>query len=223
VTATERVLHEWRNRVVAEYTSAAYTAQALHWIIQVALPEGLQDTAVRIVGDELAHARLSYDCLLALGGEHLPVALEQERLAMPGPSEGLLPALVDTIVRNFCFGETFAVPLFAEMRRRTTHPAARPVLDRVLRDEAVHRQFGWDALDALLALDPDGVRARVVAKVPRWRDSFHRAYGEVPEGPPLLPEEEAMGLLPLDEYVRIHDATWRDDLVPRFTRRGIAP
>lgn len=222
MTATERVLHEWRNRVIAEYTSAAYTAQALHWTIQVALPEGLQDTAVRIVGDELAHARLSYECLVALGGEGVPVALEQERLAMPMPAEGLLAALVDTIGRNFCFGETFAVPLFAEMRRRTTHPAARPVLDRVLRDEAVHRQFGWDALDALLALDTDGVRARVEARIPGWRQSFHRAYGEMPDGPPLLPEEEAMGLLPLDEYVRIHDATWHGDLVPRLTRRGVS-
>ena len=219
--ATPRVLVEWRNRVIAEYTSAAYTAQALHWMIQAALPEGLQDTAVRIVGDELAHARLSYECLVALGGASEPVVLDRDRLAMPA-SEGLLAALVDSIGRNFCFGETFAVPLFAEMRRRATHPAVRPVLDRVLRDESVHRAFGWDALDALIEHDPEGVRGRVASKIPGWRTAFHRAYGDPPQGPPLLPEEEAMGLLPVHEYARIHEVTWQEDLVPRFGRRGIA-
>ena len=40
--------------MIAEYTSAAYTAQALHWMIQVALPEGLQDLIRAALTDALA-------------------------------------------------------------------------------------------------------------------------------------------------------------------------
>ena len=63
--------------------------------------------------------------------------------------------LVDAVVASFCLGETFAVPLFNAMREHTTFPLAKRVLERVLRDEAIHRQFGWDALDALLEIDAD--------------------------------------------------------------------
>ncbi|MEZ4237604.1 MAG: hypothetical protein R3F59_15940 [Myxococcota bacterium] len=53
-------------------------------------------------------------------------------------------------MRDFCLGETPAVPLFRAMQARAAHPAVAPVLRRILADEAVHRAFGWEALDWLL-------------------------------------------------------------------------
>ena len=79
------------------------------------------------------------------------------RALAPAPApDGPLAALVDTILHAFCLGETFAVPLFAAMRPATTQPTAAAALQRILRDEATHRAFGWDTLDALLELDPAG-------------------------------------------------------------------
>ena len=49
----------------------------------------------------------------------------------------------------FCLGETVAVPLFSHLRERCTESLPRAALDRILRDEVRHRDFGWDLLDWL--------------------------------------------------------------------------
>lgn len=222
-SASSRVLAEWASRVAAEYTSAAVAAQVLHLAIQVGLPDAVHRAALRVVGDELDHARLSHEALVALGGADLPVALDVERLARPQP-DGPLAALVDAVVRDFCLGETLAVPLFDAMRRHTADPAVRPVLERVLRDEAAHRAFGWSTLDALLTLDAAGVRARVSARLPGWLAGFDAAYGRAPDAaPPLAEAERAQGLLDGATYRRVHAETVRDEILPRMARRGIAP
>ena len=215
------MLAEWHNRVQAEYRSAAITAQVLQWGIRFGLPRPLLDSAGRIVADELDHASLSHACLVALGGPDQAVDLDQAELSPRLAAEGPLASLVDTVLSAFCFGETFAVPLFSAMRAGTTHPAARPVLDRILRDEAAHRAFGWEALDALLDLDPEGVRARVGAALPAVIAAFGRAYGEAQGGPPLRPEERAAGLLDGAAYRRIFQDTLHGDILPRLARRGI--
>jgi len=221
VTATKRVLTEWQNRIVAEYGSAGLTAQVLHWMVQAAFPDELQRTAIRIVGDELDHAHLSHQCWVDLGGSGDAMSMDARSMQMPS-QEGILASLLDSVLRNFCFGETFAVPLFAAMRAQTTHPAAHPVLDRVLRDEAVHRAFGWDALDVLLEMDPDGVRSRANEVVPNFVVNFHRAYGMAQLGHPLTDEERSMGLLDAVDYRRIHEETLDNDIRRRFAKRGIS-
>lgn len=216
---TPRVRQEWAQRVAAEYRSAALTAQVLHWSIQAGVPEPLLHVALRVVRDELDHAQLSHECLRAFGGDDAPVPLDAAAMAAPGTA-GVLGGLVDSVVVNFCLGETFAVPLFDAMRRGTTHPAAQPVLLRILRDEAAHRQFGWDLLDELLARIP-GVDARVAALLPSALAGFRRAYAPQDDGPALLPEERACGLLEHREYRDLHERTLADDVLPRFARRGI--
>lgn len=220
-TATPRVHREWANRVAAEYTSATYAAQALHRAIQLGLPDTTHRTAMRIVGDELDHARLSHECLVALGGSASPIPLELGRLELPRSEDGPVADLLDNIVRNFCLGETFAVPLFDRMRRTATHPAVQPALTRILRDEATHRAFGWTTLDQLLAVDADGVRARVNERLPGWLAAFWRAYGDLPDTDDLSDDERAMGLLPLRAYAEVHEQTVRGELIPRFAQRGI--
>jgi len=153
MSASPRVHREWQRRVQAEYRSAAITAQLCHWAIAAGLSEELLTIGLRIVGDELAHARLSLDTLEALGGSAEPQPVQASLLAEPS-DEGILAALVDSLVRNFLFGETLAVPLFRALRDHASHPAVDPVLTRILRDEAVHRAFGWQALDELVELAP---------------------------------------------------------------------
>ena len=219
---TPRARQEWANRVRAEYRSAAITAQVLQWCIRFGLPRSLLDTAHRIVGDELDHAELSHACLQALGGGDAPIGLEQAELAPRVSGDGALADLLDTLLHGFLFGETLAVPLFGAMRRETTQPQAHAALDRILRDEAVHRAFGWDLLDALLALDAVGVRARLATRLPLTVRDFASTYGSVPEGPPLTDEERAAGLLPSALYRQIFAETCSGDLTRRFGDRGIS-
>lgn len=218
----ERLLAEWRNRVRAEYGSAGLAAQASHWMIRCGFPEDVVHTGLRIVADELEHARLSHAVVVAMGGRDEPMALDIRATAAPEAPEGVLASLVDTVVRNFCLGETFAVPLFHAMREGTTQPDARSALDRILRDEAVHRAFGWQALDVLLTYDESGVQQRVRAQLPTMLSWYKTAYAGSPKDGDLTDEERACGLLSGQEYAAIHRRCLEEQIRPRFARRNIA-
>jgi hypothetical protein len=216
---TDRARLEWTNRVIAEYRSAATAARTLHLGIACGLPSELLAVAARIVTDEVAHAEISHATLVAIGGSEHPVALDVADLLLT-TADPPLAELTDRVVAGFAMGETFAVPLFAAMRANAGLPAAREALDRILRDEAVHRAFGWDALDALLAIDPVGVRERLTASWPRWIADFRRSYGVAVDGVPLSPDEIAAGLLPSSAYVAIFEETTAD-IRGRLQRRDI--
>ena len=216
-----RLLAEWRNRVRAEYGSAGLAAQAVHWMIQCGFPEAQVAVGLRIVQDELDHARLSHDVVVDQGGADEPMSLDIRATASPTAAEGVLASLVDSMLRNFCLGETFAVPLFHAMRKTTTIPTARIALDRILRDEAVHRAFGWDALDVLVEIDGPGVRARAQAKVPDMLTWFQRAYGSAASQSEITDLERSCGLITGGEYAEIYQSCLREQIRPRFARRGI--
>lgn len=215
---TPRVHAEWARRVAAEYSSASVAAQALAWGVAVGLPPALLRQGARIVTDELEHAERSYEALVALGVADVPIDLGVDRLLVPS-REGPLADLLGLVVRDFCLGETFAVPYFAEMRRRARHPAVLPVLERVLADEAAHRAFGWDALDALIEIDPN-VPRWVEARLPAFLASFS-GYQRPAEAPPLETAEREAGLLENLEYAELFARTLEDDIAPRFARRGV--
>jgi 1,2-phenylacetyl-CoA epoxidase catalytic subunit len=221
---SSRVRAEWRNRVAAEYRSAAITSALLHKAILAAFPEPLLHTALRIVRDELDHAALSHGVLVELGGSADPVILRMDDLLnRPATSsETVLAELTDSVVRDFCLGETFAVPLFHAMRRTDTDPRVHVVLTRVLADEAIHRQFGWDALDELLARDPTGVRRYVAERLGGWLRAFQQAYAAEGDAPPLTAAERAMGLIDLPEYRQAFAQALHDDIGPRFASRGVS-
>lgn len=217
----QRIHHEWRNRVVAEYTSAAITARVAHLAIACGLPRPTLDIALRIIADELDHAALSDEARVALGDEDTPLGLDIQRL-QPAPSpDGPLADLLDHILTSFCLGETLAVPLFNAMRTGATHPAVMPVLTRVLRDEAVHRAFGWDTLDVLIALDPDGVRARAQQTLPSAYANYRRSYHDLPVQHEISSEEREAGLLSTGTYREVFRATVTEVIVPRLHARGI--
>lgn len=219
---SERVCQEWHNRVVAEYRSAALTAEVLHGLIAVGADERLIAACQRIVSDELLHSRLSAECLEAYRQGYEPPPVELGSMATPVLPQGLFATLVVRVVRNFCLGETFAVPLFAAMRAHTTEPMARAALDQILKDEAMHRAFGWDVLDELIALDPQ-VREMVAGLLPGWIEEFRASYGTLRAVPLLSEGEKACGLLDIPEYVRIYQEALEHDILPRFARRNIIP
>ena len=216
---TPRVHDEWARRVAAEYGSAAIAAQVLTWGIQAGLPPALLHTAARIVRDELDHAAIAHACLSDLGGADTPIHLAPEYLTVPQGS-GLVADLTRAVVRNFCIGETLAVPYFAAMRKSCTHPEAAAALERILADEAVHRAFGWDALDALIDLDP-AVAPFVTAALPELRATF-AGYAAPPDAPPLTQDERGCGLIDHADYAALFAEVWDNDIAARFARRGIA-
>jgi hypothetical protein len=221
--ASDRVRAEWRARIAAEYTSAAITQHLTLWLIQAAAPPDLIDAGLAIVADELVHSRMSHEVYVAAGGSEPPqLVADQLGLARRG---ALLDDVLLASVRVFCLGETVAVPLFRHLRERCTEPVARAALDRILRDEVRHRDFGWDLLDWLCTVD-DGVPARIALHLPAMMGELEASYGA--DNPTVAGDtgemtdgERAWGLAPPREYAAILAETVTRDYRPRFAARGI--
>jgi hypothetical protein len=221
--ASERVRHEWRERIAAEYMSAAIAQHLVLWLIQAGAPPDLIDAGLAIVADELVHSRMSHEVYVAAGGT-APPALDRDALGLARRAEPLEDDILRAVVRVFCLGETVAVPLFAHLREACTEPIARAALDRILRDEVRHRDFGWDALDWLCAIDPK-VPERVTAMLPAMLDELDASYGRAnpavaTDTGDLTPDERAWGLAPAREYASVLATTIEKDYRPRFAARG---
>ena len=218
---TERVREEWRARIAAEYTSAAITQHLTLWLIQAGAPPDLIDAGLAIVADELVHSRMSHEVYVAAGGDQAP-AIRQQDLGLARRGD-LAADILDAGVRVFCLGETVAVPLFAHLRDRCTHATARAALDRILRDEVRHRDFGWDLLDWLSTITD------ITAIAPRLPAMFAELAAAYGTGNPVVAEdsgsmtddERAWGLAPPRDYAAILAETIDRDYRPRFAARGI--
>ena len=219
-----RVQEEWRRRVEAEYRSAAFTQHLTLWLTQVAASPDLIREGLRIAEDELAHSELSYDVYRAAGGVDPPV-IDLARLSLPLRGEALDINVACVAAEMFCLGETVAVPLFSHFRQGASHPVARRALDRILRDEVRHRDFGWTLLEWLLDSDTKGhCRRAVDLELPAMFARLERTYGEV--GAPVDPddaptdEEREWGLAPAVDYAAILRRTVERDYLPRFGQLG---
>lgn len=221
--ATERVREEWRARIAAEYTSAAMTQELVLWLIQAGAPPDLIEAGLVIVGDELVHSRMSHEVYVAAGGT-LPPSIDREQLGLRRTNQQIEIDILRAAVRVFCLGETVAVPLFSHLRAGCTEPIARAALDRILRDEVRHRDFGWDLLDWLsTVLD---VAALVTPELPAMLRDLEGSYGTgnptvANDDGDMTPAERAWGLAPPRDYAAILAETVAKDYRPRFSARAI--
>jgi hypothetical protein len=211
-------------RVEAEYRSAAITQHLALWLIQLGASPDLVTAGLRIVRDELAHASMSHRTFVAAGGEGGP-RLARESLELPRTAgEPLENDVARACVDVFCLGETVAVRLFKELRQHARVPVARRVLDRVLRDEVRHRDFGWTLLEWLLA-SPEGPRLRelVARELPGSFSRLRAMYAPSGAGEEtsLARGDLDWGLMPAARYGELLEMTFARDYVPRFARSGI--
>lgn len=225
MTPSPRVAAEWLRRVEAEYTSAAVTQELVLWLIRLGAPPDLIRDGLRIVDDELVHAELSHATATAAGATERP-ALVQERLGLHRHASR--PLLVDAALQGveiFCLGETVAVPLFVAMREGCTVPVARDALDRIVRDEVRHRDFGWALLDWLLQAHGEPMRALVERELPamlgRVRGNYGQSDFDARDDEPDA-SDAAWGLMPTARYAEALERCIRRDYVPRFARVGIS-
>lgn len=224
--STHRVREEWRARIAAEYTSAAVTQHLVLWLIQAGAPPDLIEAGLVIVGDELVHSQMSHEVYVAAGGTQ-PPAIVREQLGLERQSEQLELDILRVAVRVFCLGETVAVPLFSHLRADCTQEVAKAALDRILRDEVRHRDFGWDLLDWLLAspLGPQ-VPALVTSALPQMFGELEHTYGRenqvvANDTGEITAEDRSWGLAAPRDYARILGRTIEKDYAPRFAARDI--
>lgn len=229
--ASALVQHEWLRRVEAEYRSAAVTQQLTHWLIQIAAPPVLIRAGLRIAADELRHAELSHRVHRAAGGNGAP-AIARETLELARSAAELEHDVMGVALASFCLGETAAVRLFHDLRAHCTVPVARATLDRVLRDEVRHRDFGWALLTWLLTLPhAPALRTAAAAALPQLVANLRVSYGGEPGAStapapaarttPLTPADVQWGLMPSRQYRAAVTRCIERDLRPRFARLAI--
>lgn len=220
----ERVRLTWRRRVIAEYRSAALTAEMLHGLIAAGLSPDTISTCHRIVSDEMAHAELSRAALLAAGGDDAEIAMNRDSLQLShAPGQPWELRLLAAAADLFCCGETVAVPLFLALRGEPGDgvaeiPAAL-ALERIVRDEAVHRAFGWDLLDELLEVTGAPGADWLRPQVPGFVERILAAYAA--DDDTCTPEERRFGLMPPRRYEEITRRCVREVILPRFRARGL--
>lgn len=221
--ASDRVRGEWLRRVEAEYRSTAITQHLTLWLIQAGASPDLIKLGMRICSDELAHADLSHRTYTAAGGHDMP-QITRESLQLRRHEEDPLELDITRVcVDVFCIGETVAVPLFSKLREDCTVPSARRVLDRVLRDEVRHRDFGWTLLPWLLEhpLAPQ-IRGTIERELPSWFRRIRSVYA--PPGAEtrqtISAEDRAWGLMAPAKYGEVLRRALERDWVPRFGKLG---
>jgi hypothetical protein len=219
---------EWLRRVEAEYRSAAATQELTLWLTQLGAPLGLVRLGLRVASDELTHAELSADVHRAAGGTQSP-RLERDTLGLPRTKGGSLEQDVLRIaVEQFCLGETAAVRIFSRMQKHCEVQVVRRALNRILRDEVVHRDFGWELL-AWLLQTPAGpsFRALVAAELPAMLVRQRATYGGAAlqelgherlqlQRQSLPPTARAWGVISILEYGEAIEETVARDYAPRF-------
>lgn len=217
------VTAEWNQRTEAEYISAVIAQQVTLRLLQLGAPPDLIRDGLRIASDELTHAELSAAVAASASGESASPVIDPATMVLP-TGEGALVHLIPSIVRFFCVGETIAVPLFRMLRQECTIPIAREALDRIMRDETRHRQFGWDVLDWMLLVGGPEVRQQLADQAPALVGQGVHAYVVEDDQPDavLHPELTAWGLALPSAYAATATSALAEEIAPRFAARGMA-
>ncbi len=222
--ASNAVRNEWLRRVEAEYRSASITQHLTLWLIQIGASPDLIRAGLRITGDEMMHAELSHRTYLAAGGTAMP-ELARETLGLrEEPNVPLEVLVLRTCVQVFCLGETVAVPLFKNLRDDCTVPSAKRALDRILKDEVRHRDFGWLLL-GWLAEHPmwPQLREEAIRSLPSYFGMAKRTYA--PSAAKKLveisTEDRSWGLMAPALYAQVLERTLERDWIPRFRKFDI--
>jgi hypothetical protein len=229
-----QVALEWLRRVEAEYRSAALTQGFTLWLTQLGAPMELLRVGLRIASDELTHAELAAQVHRAAGGEQAP-QLQRDSLALPRtPGSPLEHDVLRVAVETYCLGETAAVRIFGRMKKQSTVLVVQRALRRILRDEVLHRDFGWELLGWLLET-PMGptLRALLTAELPAMLARQRSVYGGAAlrehglrqledQARELDANTRGWGLISAREYISAVEETSVRDYAPRLAALGLA-
>ena len=216
MTSQSAVQDEWLRRVEAEYRSATLTQELGLWLLQLGASPDLIKASLLIVEDELVHSEDAFNVYKEAGGAGTPTfdvkTSIKENVSLPLESK-----ILNRCLYTFCLGETIAVPLFTTMRAGATVPIVCKTLDRVLKDEVRHREFGWALLGWLQHfLGQEKVNAYTQQALPRLWEKYTQLYGDSQSSKETQPLEKEWGLISPSEYSSALNKAAEKTIEPRF-------
>ncbi len=220
---SQRAADQWLASAHNEHHSAALMAQLSQLLTLAQAPLDLTAVACGFLAQELSHAELC--ARLALHLSPRP-ELRAPPLALVTFADALSARqrADEAIIVLCCIGESFSFDWLKEMRRHAAHPAARYVVGRLLKDEALHAQFGWHYLSWAKDDWSNDERARLAAVC----ETVIASYASVLAGKQTDNGALAFGILDSQRQARVARATVAkiqtrfDELGLHFTRAGSA-
>ena len=213
------VIEEWQRRVHAEYNSAILSARLLLFLkAHTNISARFTALCKRIVQDELSHAKMGVENLLAWG---VTPPYKVKEITIPKTLEPLDNALI-VILTSFALGETFAVPIFQGMLANAQNPHAKKTLKQIVKDERMHSSFGWELLDAVLLQFGVSAHQECQDCIVETVAQFHHGYAGNHVNFVLAQSDLEYGLLDGLEYQQIWLKSYREVVYQKLRQRGFS-
>ncbi len=192
-------------------------------------PASFAGALARLLTDEARHTELCQRMTEVLRGAPLELQPVTPPYAAPPSSNApLLQWAIDVVLTSCCIGETLSIPMYEALVVRTTDPVAEATIRQIRRDEYLHSTFGWETLEWLLGLSPNGVDADTQRVLSRRLGQFERgcyagvALSEVVDFEHVIEPstEPNLGTLSAKDFAVIFYATIESEVLPRFDALG---
>ncbi|MFO0724209.1 MAG: ferritin-like domain-containing protein [Myxococcota bacterium] len=219
----------WSERAWSEYAAVPAMAQTMLAIVRDRGSLDVLDTLAIIASDEVRHTEMSKNLADAFGGyvEEVPDNSGYNPLLLAEPYDMAAPFWA---LSNGCVSETVSLEMMRARLPHTTHPAVRPILQRIMKDESMHARLSWLLAETIFPrLDPDqkeeiaDYARELFAVMPRTFATKELPPGERRSARKVrnAVAKAGLGAAPPDE----EDAAFyhvRDDIIlPRLRKLGI--
>lgn len=210
----------WYRQVQTEYASAALAAQMCHWMVVLGMSPDTLVRATRLITDELRHSEQCRTLYLSAGGDPDKIEIDARNLWIKDDPEAPLVTRLISAVGALAVEESLALAVFQRRLENATDPEAREVMRSIVKDEAFHSAFAWDALDELAEiLGRERLRAQIRPRIAWWL----RNYTNKPSAnePVFPPDALAFGLIDRHEHWAILQACAKDVILARLVQREL--
>jgi hypothetical protein len=215
------VLRQWLRQSRTEYMAASLISEMTHWLITLGVNPELLVRARRVVSDEVRHATICRELYLHAGGPPAPVELDPRQLSHRDDPEAPLHLRALTAAGELACEESVALAVFRLRLANATEPMAREVCEIILREEATHRTFAWDTLDALVQMVGKATAREWVRPRLAWWLRIYLGATLREQEPVYSARALGFGLVDRREQWAAMRATVTSDLLPRFKKRGL--
>jgi hypothetical protein len=211
----------WTGAAFQEHRTGAACAATLKALVEARAPLDLIALASRFPLDEIAHVEICSRLAMELGGGTTILHDPDHLIVKPREDCDSLVRCADLVVRFFCVGEAFSIPLLRGAWHTADHPLVKGALGIIVRDEAAHGAFGWSFLDwALPEIDPRELES-LAAAADRTIDSVKRNWEDLRGRPPGQDAIAALGWMRADDYVALAISSLERRVLVPFRRRGV--
>ena len=211
----------WKKRMVDEYGSTTVFSALVAQLVEANASLDASAVTLKMAQDELRHAEVCGQVVLALGGSHhARRETKVQPIAVHARCEPEERALRNVLVT--CLSEMYSVTFFVASLDRMTDPYLRAITRELLADEILHGRFDFLYLQGCedwLKTRPD-VRASVSTYLRHVFAVCEREFVRQERGR-VGADDDALGLVTSDLAREVFVETMQNAVAPGLERFGL--